>query len=1142
MTRKFLLLVAFVAFACTLHAQVFVNEVCAANGDIKYDPQYYNFSPWVELYNAGSSTVSLGGYFLSDDSNNKNKWQIPAGTNIAAKGFLIIWCDGMATGLHTNFSLDPDGEEVVLSSPGSLLVDKFTFGKQYINVSYGRTTDGGATLGFIVAPSPGAPNTSTSATEVLAKTSFSLAPGRYSGSQSLSISHPVSGVTIRFTTDGSEPTGSSGVYSGAFNIPSTRIVKARAFKNGSIPSETTTATYFINERTFSLPVISISASPSYLWDNTIGIYTAGTNGIAGNCNDNRVNWNQDWDRHAVIEYFEPNGQRKFDQGVDIRIGGACSRNQPQKSIVVKARDKFGKKTIDEKLFPSKVSESYGGFMLRNSGNDFNVTMFRDAFIQQLPQGQMDIDYMTYQPTILYLNGEYWGIQNMREKIDGDYIESNYGITKDDLDLLETGGNPIEGTAERYNIFMDSLSTKVNRADPSTFAFIERYIDVQEYLNYLTTEVYACNTDWPGNNVKFWRQRSNNGKFRWILWDTDFGFGLYSNQSWATHPTLNFATDPNSGVTWPNPPWSTLQLRLLLDNPTFKTRFAQTLTTAMATTFHPARVNQVIAEFQSRISAEIPYHKQRWGGNAGDWNWELQRLRDFAFERHTFMKQYIADFFGHSENVKISVKSAPANLSAYDINGVVIDNTVVDAFYYKGLPIQVKAKPHDGYVFKSWKVKKVERQSFQFVDPGAAWKYFDQGTTPANWQTEAFNDASWPQGNAQLGYGEGDEATVVGYGGNASNKYITTYFRKSFTIEDVTDMQNATGTILADDGAVVYVNGTEVYRYNMPGGTVFMSTLALNAAEENVYHSFTVDKSLLKNGTNVIAVEIHQNGVTSSDLSFDFSLSSYTQGDEIEFISTDEIYSDIANTDITLEASFEEAPVINNIVINEFSASNSMIKDEFDETDDWIELYNAGSTAVDLGGLYITDDLTRKTKFRIPDNAGDETIIQPGDYKILWADEQMHQGPLHLNFKLSADGESIGLYQVTANSTVVLDQVNFSAQSQNVSYSRIPNATGPFVITPVMTPGQENLFPTGINGAESLGLKIYPNPAKSNLTIRAERLISSIDVFDILGTKVGEFKVNAFSKEISLEQLTPGMVVFRVHTTAGSEAVRVVVVE
>jgi hypothetical protein len=381
---------------------------------------------------------------------------------------------------------------------------------------------------------------------------------------------------------------------------------------------------------------------------------------------------------------------------------------------------------------------------------------------------------------------------------------------------------------------------------------------------------------------------------------------------------------------------------------------------------------------------------------------------------------------------------------------------------------------------------------------------------------------------------------VGYGGNASDKYITTYFRKSFTIADVTNMQNATGTVLFDDGVVIYLNGTEVYRNNLPGGAISMSTLALGAiADENAYSTFTVDKSLLKTGTNVIAVEIHQSGVTSSDIGFDLSLSSYTQGNEVEFISTDEIYSDIAASDITLEASFEQTSVINNIVINEFSASNSEIADEFDETDDWIELYNAGSTAVDLAGFYLTDDLANKTKFKLAEDAGDETVIGPGEYKVLWADEQMHQGPLHVNFKLSADGESIGLYQVTANGTNILDEVTYSTQQQNVSSSRIPNATGPFIPTSNMTPGEENSLTTGIDEEESIGLKVYPNPTTGNVLVSADKLITTVDIFDMLGARVGAISVHSFSKEISLEQLRPGFVLLRVHTTSGTKSVKVV---
>src|SRR5690606_21983274 len=279
------------------HSQVMINEVCAANGDIIYDPDFYNFEGWVELYNAGSTTANIGGYFLSDDPSTKNKWRIPTGTTIPPRGYKLIWCDGLNTGLHTNFNVDPDGETVVLSNAGMSEIDRIDLPSQHLNISYGRIPDGGSVIGYMVNPSPGVQNNSATGAGVLEEPSFSLSPGRYSGTQQVAISHRVSGVQIRYTTDGAEPNSSSPLYSQPIPLSSTRTVKAKAFLEGYLPGPTKAATYFINERSFNLPVVSLSLRPAYLNDNTIGIYVSGTNGVTGNCRDNPVNWNRDWDRH-----------------------------------------------------------------------------------------------------------------------------------------------------------------------------------------------------------------------------------------------------------------------------------------------------------------------------------------------------------------------------------------------------------------------------------------------------------------------------------------------------------------------------------------------------------------------------------------------------------------------------------------------------------------------------------------------------------------------------------------------------------------------------------------------------------------------------------------------------------------------------
>ncbi|MCE7863071.1 MAG: T9SS C-terminal target domain-containing protein [Bacteroidetes bacterium CHB5] len=1114
------------------NAQVVINEVCAANADVNYDSEFFNFSPWIELYNTGNASVSLAGYFLSDDAFQPTKWAIPSGVSIPAKGYLLIWCDGRNSGLHTSFSLDSEGEQVVLTSPSNQLLDQIIFSKQYTNVSFGRKSDGGSTWSYLSVPSPASKNESPTGEVALAIPIASQKSGRYASSMSLVLSHPTPAAEIRYTLDGSAPGQNSTLYSTPIQITQTTTLKARAFKAGFIPGETLVETYFINERPFTLPVISISTKPDYLWNNTIGIYTNGTNGIPGNCNGNPVNWNQDWDRHASVSFFDAEGKLNHSQFVDIRIGGGCSRNNPQKSFIVKARDKYGNNMLEERLFSEKPHDRFGGFTMRNSGNDFNVTMFRDALMQELTRTQMKGAYLAYKPTVFYLNGQYWGIQNLREKIDADYIETNYGINRNDLDLLESWGNPIEGTNDAYVAYLNTLQT-LNPLLPSTFQFIDQNIEVQEYINYLVAQIYFGNTDWPGNNIKYWRKRSG-GKFRWLLFDMDFGFALYNS---FNHPTLAFATDPNSGVVWPNPPWSTLHIRLVMQNPQFRTRFIQTLAAAMGSGFSPKHVTETIDLFAQRIANEIPFHKQRWGGNINDWNYEVQRLRNFATDRHQYMLQHITQFFNLTGDVKISTGTFPEGTGKIELNGVTLHEPLQTATYYRDLPFEVKPIPAPGYTFKNWKLIKSNVSVTSLIANGTAWKYFDNGSMPApDWNALAYNDASWASGVAQLGYGEGDEQTVVSFGSNSNNKHITTYFRKNFTATNVGEIAALNASILFDDGIVVYLNGTEVYRNNMPTGTIENNTLALGAiAAENVFVDFSISKNLLMEGTNVIAVEVHQNSPQSSDLSFDFSLVAATEQGSEEIISTDATLTGIADKYVTIEAYFEEATPVTGLIINEVAASGSTAVDEFGEAEDWIEIYNSSSQPVDLGGLFITDNLQSKLKHQIV--PGSETIINPGEYKLIWADNQTGQSALHTNFRLSQSGEQAGLYQMVGSALLVIDEISFDAHTKNTSASRIPDLTGPFVLTATPTPRTQNIFETVTSTHEEALYSVYPNPVTDQLIIKIPKPVH-VKVTNMQGSTVlTTYLLTTHS--ISFSSLPTGLYVVSFITDEGILARRVI---
>lgn len=1097
--RSLFVLTLVCVFTLSARSQVVINEICASNGDTIYDPQYFNFSGWVELHNAGTAEVNVGNYFLSDDPTIKTKWQIPANTKIPAKGILLIWCDDTWTGLHTNFNLDADGETLILSNSAQTTLDQITYPEQFTNISYGRITNGSSTWSYINSPTPGTSNSSSQISIQLQQPTLSVASGKYSSTQQVTLTHPTPGVQMRYTTDGSEPISTSTLFSQPISVNKTLTLKAKAFHSDYISSKTTTSTYIIDTRSFTLPIVSISTKPSFLNDNTIGIYVDGTNGIAGNCKNEPVNWNQDWDRHAVFEYFTSSGVKEYDKNIDIRIGGACSRNNAQKSLVLRARDKYGDNTMDYKFFDTKENNSFGGLTLRNSGNDFYSTMFRDALLQTLPLGQMDIDYMAYQPSTVFLNGQYWGIMNLREKIDGDYIESNFAIDKSDVDLLETGGGIIEGSNVAYNTFLNNLS-QMDPNDPATFTYIDQNIDVQEYINYLTAEIYYANTDWPGNNTKFWRQRSTNGKFRWILWDTDFGFGLYDGASWPTHPTFDFATDPdNTG--WPNPDWSTLLIRLVLANPEFRTRFVQTFTTAMGTTFKPERVIGMIDQFQARIASEMNHHVVRWGNSMDNWNYNVQLMRNFATARNTYMQGHTASFFGLNGTLgNLQVTGTPTAAAAFEINGVYNDVMPVALPYYNGLAYQVVAKPKAGYAFKSWKITKQDATNIPMIDQGSSWKYFDLGSLPAaDWMNTGYNDNTWAEGNAQLGYGNDGEVTIISYGPDAGNKYITSYFRKNFSVTSTDNLQDISARILFDDGVVVYLNGQEVYRNNLPEGIIDYNTLApVFIDPERTFHSFTISKDLLQTGNNTIAVEVHQNSGGSSDLSFDFVMSTVKLGAITESTSTNITYNDIAFGNVTLEATFENTQPISGIVINEVSASNSTHEDSFGETDDWIELYNNGNSAVNLTGLFITDKLTNKLKHQLAAGIDNEMTLQPGEYKLLWADEQPNQGATHLTFKLSADGEAVGLYQKIGEQIFTLDEISFEATAANLSFSRIPNGTGNHVLTTHTTPGSENIFEAVVGNeeeSEDFSGVIYPNPTSGTIKIKTEKIIDQLMIYN-----------------------------------------------
>jgi hypothetical protein len=506
-------------------------------------------------------------------------------------------------------------------------------------------------------------------------------------------------------------------------------------------------------------------------------------------------------------------------------------------------------------------------------------------------------------------------------------------------------------------------------------------------------------------------------------------------------------------------------------------------------------------------------------------------------RNAYMRQHMKQFFGLNETVNISteVKEGEGRLRLNEVTSEARSNQ----FYFRNLPVRIEPVPAFGYSFKEWKITKTESESVSLVSSGAQWKYFDQGSMPAGWNTAEFDDASWQEGPAQLGYGEGDEQTIISFGSDASNKFVTTYFRKSFTVADTVGFRELTGSILVDDGAVVYLNGVEMTRTNMPGGDIAYSTFSLpDGTVEGAYSPFGIAKGLIKPGVNVLAVEVHQNTPGSTDVSFDLALSTIRLGSEVSLTSAVPLQLDTAYSDISYEAYFEPSgTIISGIVINEISTITSDLLDNAGEADDWIELYNTSSQAIDLAGLYLTDNLKNRTKYQLHSGSGDEMIIQPGEYKILWADEDLGQGADHLNFKLSNEGEAVGLYQAMGENIHMIDEYVYSAQLYQGSFSRLPDATGPFVFSINSTPGAMNEIITGVN-SEGFAVSVYPNPVEEYLYVESPSPIQQVELMDCLGRTLHSF-TNVQQQELSFVNSPPGIYVLRLKSGHQLKTIKIV---
>ncbi len=401
---------------------VVINEIMASNQTTIYDEDG-DTPDWIELYNKGIEQISLSGFSLSDDTLNIQKWEFDS-TTIDPGEHLIVCASGKnrrTTSLHTNFKISASGERILLSDASGTIIDHVVVPASTTDISYGRISDGSLPWIFQYA-SPGSGNTGNEFVGYADPVSVSLPGGFYSSAISVELSAGDS--RIFYTLDARDPDTTSMEYSTPINIQNTTVLKAFSIKAGHLPAPTIYHTYFINEET-DLPVVSLTSDPYNLFDYNYGIYADGPGWTPGEPNHGANFW-MDWERPAHIEFFEDDKSPGFSENCGISIYGAYTRCYAQKAFAVKFKEMYGISKIEYPLFPDFRVTTFKSFLLRNSGNDFKYTHIRDAMMQTLIK-DLDIDYLEYRPATTFINGQYWGIYNIREKISEDYIAYRHGV-------------------------------------------------------------------------------------------------------------------------------------------------------------------------------------------------------------------------------------------------------------------------------------------------------------------------------------------------------------------------------------------------------------------------------------------------------------------------------------------------------------------------------------------------------------------------------------------------------------------------------------------------------------------------------------------------------------------------------------------
>lgn len=637
---------------------VYISEFGGSTGSVASD--------WVEIYNSTGSAVSLAGYGLSNNPKNPAKWVFPD-ISIEPGEYLLLYATGSADkaqkkNLKLNFCISSTGEALFFFDPNGKLIDKLSAGRMRSGQSYGR--DGSDNRFYYAEPTPGAQN-GKGYEGITQLPAFSVTPGIYDNAVTVAITAG-EGETIRYTTDCTTPNASSEVYSGELSISKNSVIRAAAFRDGYLSGDVATATYLFRSDgvNHALPVVTLVTDPDNLWNSKTGIYATGdqfdpdaasyadtlksaTYYQAKFATEEQVD--TIWEKPAAFSLFDDNGKQVFTQNVGIRIAGSFGRGRAQKGFNVIARKEYGKGSMEYPFFENRPYTEYKAVVLRAGAQDQNRSKIRDELASGLLEGtDINILYQAYRPTVLYLNGEYWGVYFMKEKRNRFFV-AQHENTENNVDLAIGKGFKQRTYGDNSDwVSLYEYATSHDLSSAEAYNYVAERMDVDSFRDYMIAEIYNGNTD----TYNFQYYRLKGGKWKFIFYDFCWGF-----QS-PGHETLAF----RMGKT-PSDVCSAKLFAAMLQNKGWRDSFCRRFGELLNTAFAPERVSALIEELYGYVEPEIKREREKFNkdtfmgvkqpntnlGTYEGFQSEISKLKDFAQKRPEELKRQLQSNLGLSDS-------------------------------------------------------------------------------------------------------------------------------------------------------------------------------------------------------------------------------------------------------------------------------------------------------------------------------------------------------------------------------------------------------------------------------------------------------------------------------------------------------------